>query len=264
MFCNCVEWDVWHLFGSHWCFCIYYINIYININCCTLHSEPSLHACGFPPSPNAFCFLCELAGGFILAFALWKPTVVICKSCGLEIKITVHVHPLSCFLAYASGNTRDQSLVHKSAHGERHRHNHQVGTRMTPTSSRQKKKKKTLSYAFNVNINSICKWEKSILQSAFFDVTRGRGCRRNSQVAASGFHLLPFQAYDDDPVPFGEPDHLAQFAWNILCCVDFSFSIIFYCIYRWLELTTQWSHWLAFRTALRHKDEPDSIMLRIK
>lgn len=42
--------------------------------------------------PNAFCFLCELAGGFILAFALWKPTVVICKSCGLEIKIIVHVH----------------------------------------------------------------------------------------------------------------------------------------------------------------------------
>lgn len=80
-------------------FCIYYINIYINIKCCTLHSEPSLHACGFPPSPNAFCFLCELAGGFILAFALWKPTVVICKSCGLEIKITVHVHPLSCLLA---------------------------------------------------------------------------------------------------------------------------------------------------------------------
>lgn len=129
-----------------------------------------------------------------------------------------------------------------------------------------RKTKTKRSYAFNVNIDNICKWEKSILQSAFFDVTRGRGCRRNSQVAASGFHLLPFQAYDDDPVPFGEPDHLAQFAWNILCCVDFSFSIIFYCIYRWLELsgTTQWSHWLAFRTALRHKDEPDSIMLRIK
>lgn len=264
MFCNCVEWDVWHLFGSHWCFCIYYINIYININCCTLHSEPSLHACGFPPSPNAFCFLCELAGGFILAFALWKPTVVICKSCGLEIKITVHVHPLSCFLAYASGNTRDQSLVHKSAHGERHCHNHHVGTRMTPNSSRQKKKTLVMR---SMLISTIFSNGKSPSFSRPSLMSQGAGgVVVNSQVAASGFHLLPFQAYDDDPVPFGEPDHLAQFAWNILCCVDFSFSIIFYCIYRWLELsgTTQWSHWLAFRTALRHKDEPDSIMLRIK
>lgn len=87
-------------------FCIYSINIYINIKCCTLHSEPSLHACGFLPRPapllpsqTLFCFLCDLAGEFILAFALWKPTVVICKSCGLEIKIIVHVHLLSCLPA---------------------------------------------------------------------------------------------------------------------------------------------------------------------
>lgn len=142
-----------------------------------------------------------------------------------------------------------------------------VTVTMTPNSSSQKKKLFVMrSMLCKININNIFKWEKSILQSAFFDVTRGRGCRRNSQVTASGFHLLPFQTYDDDPVPFGEPDHLAQFTWNSLCRFDLSFSIIFYCIYRWLERseTTQWSHWLAFRTALRHKDEPDSIMLRLK
>lgn len=266
MFCNCVEWDVWHLFGSHWCFCIYYINIYININCCTLHSEPSLHACGFPPSPNAFCFLCELAGGFILAFALWEPTVVICKSCGLEIKITVHVHPLSCFLAYASGDTRDQGLVHKSAHGERHCHNHQVGTRTTPNSSSQKKKKTLVmrSMLCKININNIFKWGKSPSFSRPSLMSQGvRGCRRNSQVTASGFHLLPFQTYDDDPVP---SDHLAQFAWNILCCFDLSSSIISIAFTDgWNSLKlSQRSHRLAFRTALRHKDEPDSIVFRLK
>lgn len=54
---------------------------------------------GSHPPQTLSVLLCELAGGFILAFALWKPTVVICKSCGLEIKMTVHVQPLSCFLA---------------------------------------------------------------------------------------------------------------------------------------------------------------------
>lgn len=55
LFRICVEWDVWRFVWVSLLFCIYSINIYININCCTLHSEPSLHACGFPPSPNAFC-----------------------------------------------------------------------------------------------------------------------------------------------------------------------------------------------------------------
>lgn len=54
---------------------------------------------GSHPPQTLSVLLCELAGGFILAFALWKPTVVICKSCGLEIKMTVHVQPLSCVLA---------------------------------------------------------------------------------------------------------------------------------------------------------------------
>lgn len=55
LFRICVEWDVWRFVWVSLLFCIYSINIYININCCTLHSEPSLHARGFPTSPNAFC-----------------------------------------------------------------------------------------------------------------------------------------------------------------------------------------------------------------
>lgn len=64
-----------------------------------------------------------------------------------------------------------------------------------------------------ININNIFKWGKSPSFSRPSLMSQGvRGCRRNSQVTASGFHLLPFQTYDDDPVPCGEPDHLAQFA----------------------------------------------------
>lgn len=48
-----------------------------------------------------FVFFCELAGEFILAFALSKPTVVICKSCGLSIKNNCTIHSCSLLLSFS-------------------------------------------------------------------------------------------------------------------------------------------------------------------
>lgn len=79
LFRICVEWDVWRFVWVSLLFCIYYINIYININCCTLHSEPSLHACGFPPSPNAFCFSVWISWWIHSCFCLMKA-----NSCNMQ------------------------------------------------------------------------------------------------------------------------------------------------------------------------------------
>lgn len=96
-------------------------------------------------------------------------------------------------------------------------------------------------------INNICKREKLILQSAFFDVARG--WLATARPPSRDFYRLPFQTYFDNPVL------LVQFAWNILRCFDLPFSMIFFflnCIYRWLELSES-TEWLAPRTALRQR-----------
>lgn len=81
--CRSVEIAMCHFLGSHYYFCIYNAVHCILSHCCM--------PVGSTFSKSFFflvVFLCQLAGGFILAFALSKPTVVICKSCGLSIKIT--------------------------------------------------------------------------------------------------------------------------------------------------------------------------------
>lgn len=77
---------------------IFYKYKYINIKCCTLHSEPSLHACGFPPSPNALFFV-WISWWIHSCFCLMKANSCNMQELWPRNKITVHVHLLSRLLA---------------------------------------------------------------------------------------------------------------------------------------------------------------------
>lgn len=74
--------------------------IYTAVHCTLSHHCMPVGSTFFRSS--VFSFLCQLAGGFILAFALSKPTVVICKSCGLSINITVQICPMPLFLWFTT------------------------------------------------------------------------------------------------------------------------------------------------------------------
>lgn len=116
-----------------------------------------------------------------------------------------------------------------------------------------------------ININNIFKWGKVHPSVGLLWCHKGAGCVvATARWPPLDFIYFPFIRWRSSSLrwarSFGSV-HLKHFAL-------FRFVILnhFYCIYRWPELseTTQRSHWLAFRTALRHKDEPDSIVLRLK